>query len=54
MQILLSLTLSGSAMALMLITLRYVFLRRMPISGFSRSLLVVLAHMITSFSIAQS
>lgn len=46
MQILLSLTLSGSAMALMLITLRYVFLRRMPSTVYYYAWLLVLLRFV--------
>ena len=42
MQILLSLTLSGSAMALVLLALRYVFLRRMPSTVYYYAWLLVL------------
>ena len=46
MQILLSLTLSGSAMALVLITLRYVFLRRMPSTVYYYAWLLVLLRFV--------
>ena len=46
MQILLSLTLSGSAMALMLLALRYVFLRRMPSTVYYYAWLLVLLRFV--------
>ena len=46
MQILLSLTLSGSAMALVLLALRYVFLRRMPSTVYYYAWLLVLLRFV--------